>query len=169
LADPSQRVTTRVLAGCALFCAAALAIGVVLQHVFDMQPCSWCVLQRLVFLAIGVACAIGAAVRARGPRLVVILGADALSAAGLAAALYQQFVASQSASCATSFADRVVMSLSLHELAPWMFMPNAPCNEANVPLLGVPFAIWSAMAFMLLGTAIAVALLATLRPRTMPG
>ena len=147
------------MAGASIACAGLLAVGVVLQHGFGMQPCSWCVLQRFVFLLVGVACALAAwspgGKRAR--RAFASLGA-LLSVAGLAAALYQQFVASKSASCAMTLADRIVMQLSLHEIAPWMFMPTAPCNEANVALLGVPFAVWSATAFLLLGLACAAAL-----------
>lgn len=157
---------TRVLAAGAAVCAALLAIGEVMQHVFGMQPCSWCVLQRLIFLLVGLCCAVGAlAARSGHLRLAAILLADALSAAGLAAALYQQLVASKSASCLMTLADRIVMALSLHEIAPWMFMPTAPCNEANLPLFGLPFALWSAAGFVLIGTGAALALVWTVRAR----
>src|SRR5690606_38537264 len=69
---------------------------------------------------------------------------------GLAAALQQQFVAAKTASCAFTFADRVLMQSRLDEMAPWLFFADASCSEANVPLLGVPFAVWSATAFVLL-------------------
>lgn len=116
-----------------------------------MQPCSWCVLQRLVFLLVGIFCALAAfSGRVRWLRAALAGLASMLSLSGLAAAVYQQTVASKSASCLLTLADRIVMSLSLHEIAPWMFMPTAPCNEANVPLLGVPFAVWSGLAFALL-------------------
>ena len=36
----------------ALLSLAAVAAALVSQHMFDMQPCPWCVLQRLIFLAI---------------------------------------------------------------------------------------------------------------------
>ena len=154
-----------LLAACALFSAAALALGLLLQHVFDMQPCAWCVLQRLLFLLVGVVSAVGAwALHSRGGRIAAVLLADALAAAGLAAALYQQFVASLSDSCNLTFADRVVMALSLHELAPSMFLATASCAEANLPLLGLPFAVWSAAAFILLGLMLMLALVLLLRP-----
>lgn len=137
--------------GCAVSCAVFLAVGEILQHGFDMQPCSWCVLQRLVFLLVGICCALAAfASSVRWLRVGLAGLASVLSLSGLAAAIHQQTVASKSASCLLTLADRIVMSLSLHELAPWMFMPTAPCNEANVPLLGVPFAVWSGLAFALL-------------------
>jgi len=148
------------MAGASIACAGLLALGVVLQHVYGMQPCSWCVLQRFVFLLVGVACALAAwnPGGGRWTRLAFSSLGALLCVAGLAAALHQQFVASKSASCAMTLADRIVMQLSLHEIAPWMFMPTAPCNEANVALLGVPFAVWSATAFVMLGLACAAAL-----------
>ena len=155
-----------MLAVGAAVCAALLAIGEVMQHVFGMQPCSWCVLQRLIFLLAGLCCAVGAlAVRFGLLRLAAIVLADALAAAGLVTALYQQLVASKSASCLMTLADRIVMALSLHEIAPWMFMPTAPCNEANMPLFGLPFALWSAAGFVLIGTGAAFALVQTIRAR----
>jgi disulfide bond formation protein DsbB len=142
------RSQTWLAAGCAVACFGLLAIGEILQHGFGMQPCSWCVLQRLVFLLVGISCAAAAlAGRMRWLRTATAGLGGVLSVAGFGAAVYQQTVASKSASCLLTLADRIVMALSLHELAPWMFMPTAPCNEANAPLLGIPFAIWSATAF----------------------
>ena len=48
-----NRVTPEhILRGIALLCLAGVGIALVSQHVFDMQPCAWCVLQRLILLAI---------------------------------------------------------------------------------------------------------------------
>ncbi len=134
-----------------MFCVALLALALLLQHRFNMQPCSWCVLQRLVYLGVGVACVLAAwSPGGHWTRTGTTLLAGLMSLGGLAAALHQHFVAARSASCLMTLADRIVMQFSLHELAPWMFMPTAPCSEANLPLAGVPFALWSAAAFLLL-------------------
>ncbi|MEK9774839.1 MAG: disulfide bond formation protein B [Quisquiliibacterium sp.] len=161
------RLARRVLAGCAVAGLGLLAVGLVTQHLLGMQPCSWCVLQRLLFAAIVLVGAIGAT--ARSSPIAVLLSAllaDLLALCGAAAALYQHLVASASDSCAVSLADRVIMALSLHELAPWMFLADAPCNQANQPLLGVPFALWSLAAFLMLGTAAAGAAVTVLRGRS---
>ena len=39
--------------------ARALGAALVSQHVFDMQPCPWCVLQRLIFVALALAALLG--------------------------------------------------------------------------------------------------------------
>jgi disulfide bond formation protein DsbB len=134
--------------------AAALALGSVLlawllQRFFDMQPCAWCVLQRLVYLAVG-ALALAALALRGGLRNAMTSFAAIMSLAGLAAALYQQFVAAKSVSCNLSFADRVIGALKLDSTLPALFSPTANCMEANLPLLGLPFALWSAALFALL-------------------
>ncbi|HNB47571.1 MAG TPA: disulfide bond formation protein B, partial [Burkholderiaceae bacterium] len=48
------RLTPRLTwAAVALACFGSVALAVFAQHRFDMQPCPWCVLQRVIFLAIG--------------------------------------------------------------------------------------------------------------------
>lgn len=139
----------------ALLCLAGLGIALVSQHVFDMQPCAWCTFQRLVYLLIGVVAAIGwwrqaQASKPRSRFSVLAAISALLSAAGLVSALYQHFVASRSQSCAMTLADQVIKSLKLDEGAPWLFKATAFCHEANIDLLRVPYAIWSAALFALL-------------------
>ena len=40
----------KLLGGVVLMAVAAVGAALVSQHVFDIQPCPWCVLQRLIFL-----------------------------------------------------------------------------------------------------------------------
>ena len=140
----------RALLAVTVFSFGSVGLALVLQHGFDIQPCAWCTLQRLIYLAIGLA-ALGAwltRIRA-AERLLVLLGI-ALSVSGMAAALYQQFVAAKSQSCVQSLADRIIKTPRLDEIAPWLFKATAFCDEANVPLLGVPFAFWSVALFAVL-------------------
>lgn len=141
-----------------------LALAITMQYGFGKQPCAWCVFQRLVFLAMAVVCGVGALLaRARAAQIAAALLADLLATVGAAAALYLHFVASRSDSCALTLADQVIMALSLHEIAPWMFMAEAPCNLANPPFLGVPFALWAFAGFVLVGAGISVALVAAVK------
>lgn len=143
----------RLLGAMAALAAAALLLALLLQHGWDMRPCAWCVLQRLACLAIVVVAGAGAAARARGVWLGAGLIGLALSVAGLAAALHQHLVAARSDACGVSLAEKIIMAGGLHEIAPWLFMPDASCQEANLPWLGVPFALWGAALFMLCGAA----------------
>jgi disulfide bond formation protein DsbB len=127
----------------------AVAAALVSQHVFDMPPCPWCVLQRAIYLAIAAACLIGAAVplaRRTAGALVLLLAVS-----GAASALYQHLVAARSASCNLTFADKVMSALGLDSILPWLFQVYASCAEAAVSLLGVPYAYWSLALFAVLG------------------
>jgi disulfide bond formation protein DsbB len=141
--------------------AALLAIGGVLlalylQHGKSMYPCSWCVFQRLQYLVLAVLALVAWALRGRGGASRLFSGLALLMAlGGIVAAMYQQLVAADDLSCALSLADRVVTGLHLDTLAPWLFQATAMCNEANLPMLGIPFAIWSAMLFGLLSLLLA--------------
>ena len=121
--------------------AAALAT----QHLLGLQPCPWCIIQRLCYLLVGVFAILSlfatqTSVWARAP---LLLGALA-ALGGLAAALYQHLVAAASSSCAFTAADKFLMATGLDELLPWVFKATAACDEANAPLLGVPYSLWSA-------------------------
>ncbi len=141
------------LAGSAFVGVAAVAAALVTQHVYNMQPCAWCVLQRLVFLAIAAASLLGLLWRARlGRRLGAGL-ALVLALCGMAAALWQHFVAASSASCDLSLAERIISTLGLDERWPDVFMAMASCAEAKIQLFGLPYEYWSFGLFVALGVA----------------
>jgi disulfide bond formation protein DsbB len=142
----------------AIGCFAAVGFALVSQHVFGMEPCPWCTLQRLVFVAIGAFALLGLVWR--GPAGTRVAGTFGLmlAAAGLAAALWQQFVAAQSASCNLTLADRIVNATGLNALIPGVFEARASCADAAVSLLGVPYALWAGALFVLFGALTIVAL-----------
>ena len=135
-----------------------LAAALVSQHRFDMQPCPWCVLQRLIFMLIGLMALVGCLLRPGELRRAAALLILLLAACGVAAALWQHVVAASSTSCKLTLADRIVGGLGLDGLWPEVFAAYATCAEASVNLMGVPYAMWSLAAFGLLG-AVALRLL----------
>jgi protein dithiol:quinone oxidoreductase len=139
------------LLGMAAVSVAAVGAALVAQYQFNMQPCPWCVLQRVVFLAIALTALLGVLLDALWPaRVVTLLCAaliDVLATAGIAAALWQHFVAASSASCNLTLAERVVAALGLDERWPEVFSAYASCKDAAVNLLGVPFEFWSLALF----------------------
>jgi protein dithiol:quinone oxidoreductase len=159
----ARRSTLLIAIAAAAFGAVAAAL--ISQHRFDMQPCPWCVLQRLILIVIGVAALIGVAWRSPIGRRAVPLLLLVLCGLGIAAALWQHFVAAASASCNRTLADRIVSGLQLDALLPDVFEARANCAEAAVNLLGVPYAFWSLGLFVLIEVA-AVWLLITLQRET---
>ncbi|MEQ1682489.1 MAG: disulfide bond formation protein B [Burkholderiaceae bacterium] len=153
-----------LLAGTALVCIAAVAAALVSQHVYDMQPCPWCVLQRVIFLTIALACGLGLLWRNRIGRMVTIGLALLLTVSGIAAALWQHFQAAASASCNLTLADKIVSGwLQLDSLLPDVFSPRASCADAAVNLLGVPYDFWSLALFIAIDGVLTLALITTLR------
>ncbi|TDM09068.1 MAG: disulfide bond formation protein B [Ideonella sp. MAG2] len=149
MALPSSRW---MLLGTAAAAWGAVGAALVSQFYFDMQPCPWCTLQRLIFLLIGALCVMAALLpRAWGRKALAWL-ATLLAACGVAAALWQHRVAAlDTMGCAQTLADKILSKLGLFDLAPDIFAPTASCAEASVDLLGVPYALWSLALFAVLG------------------
>jgi len=127
--------------------------ALVSQHVFGLQPCPWCIVQRLAYLLVGLFALLSLPVTQSSlwARLPLLLAGTA-ALGGLAGALYQHFVAAETASCAFTAADRFLLATGLDELLPAVFKATAACDEANAPMLGVPYSLWSAaLAVVLIG------------------
>lgn len=150
---PSDRLRLGVVA---LIAFAAVAGALVSQHRFDMQPCPWCIVQRMLFCLIGLAGVVGAAwpmPRARPAHLGAASFIGAASVLGASSALWQQLFAAKSSSCSKTVADIIVSTTRLDTLLPEIFQSRASCAEGAVNMLGVPYALWSLAVFLV--TAIA--------------
>jgi len=153
--------STRLLVVGVLLPLAAVGMALVTQHVFGMQPCPWCVLQRLIFVAISLSAGLALAGQALRLAVVRIAGAALmalLALGGIAAALWQHFVASSSASCNLTVADRIVSGVGVDALWPAVFAPYASCADAAAKLLGVPYEFYSLTLFVLLALLAALVL-----------
>ena len=132
----------------------AVALALVAQHAFNIQPCPWCVLQRLLFLVIAAVSAIGLWRAMHRYRLAI--GGMVLIVAGLgvSAATWQHFVAARSTTCKQTLADKIISwHLHLDQMLPSVFEPRGTCADAAVNLLGIPFDFWSLGVFAVLGVA----------------
>ena len=157
---------TKTFAGVGIVSLAAVGAALVSQHVFGMQPCPWCVLQRVIFLGVAIACGIGLVWRSVAGRFAAGTLGLLLALCGVAAALWQHFQAAASASCNLTLADRIVSGwLGLDSLLPDVFSARASCADAAVNLLGVPYDFWSLALFVLLAAALATALMRGSRGR----
>ena len=159
---PRVQYSRTPLVGIALFAFAAVGAALVSQHRFGMQPCPWCILQRLIFVVIGLVALIGAVL----PRLPAIrwptsLLVVLLSAAGISAALWQNLVASKSTSCNFTLADKIITGSGLDAMLPEVFEVRASCADAAVSLLGLPYEMWSLIGFVI----VAVMAISALRGR----
>ncbi|HEX7388312.1 MAG TPA: disulfide bond formation protein B [Castellaniella sp.] len=144
--------TDRILRTTAFLCLAAVLVALISQHIFGMEPCAWCVLQRLILIAIAIICFVTAAGwGSRGVRALGALVTLLLSACGVIAAWYQYSVAAHSFSCAQTFADRFISGTGLDAYMPWLFGIYASCMDARVSLFGIEYSLWGLMLFVLCG------------------
>ena len=136
----------------------AVGIALVSQHVFDMQPCPWCTLQRLIYVLFGIVALLGLALRRSSVAAAVagVVGL-ALAVGGLAAALWQRS-AETSASCNLTLADRIVGATQLDRLLPGIFEARASCADAAVSVLNLAYWKLSAACFVLCALLMAAAL-----------
>lgn len=140
----------------------AVGIALVTQYAFDMQPCPWCVLQRVLFMLIAVFCLFAIALRARAARFALGAAAVTASLAGISAALYQHFVAAQLSSCALTLADRILNALGIERWWPAVLAVRASCADGAVDLLGLPYEFW-ALGVYVVTTVVLVGAIARLR------
>jgi len=146
-----RKLTPRLLLGVlGLACIGAVGAAFVAQHQFQMQPCPWCILQRILFLIVGGLCLLSAALPALVRRVLSGL-AVAFAIGGIASALWQHFVAAKSTSCALTFADKIITWTGLDTRWPEVFEVRGSCADAAVNVLGVPFEFWSLALFALSG------------------
>jgi disulfide bond formation protein DsbB len=132
----------------------AVALAVLAQYAFDMQPCPWCVLQRFIYIVVGVLALLGALLSDTARR--VVIGLALLGAfSGIASALWQQLAAVNENSCDLSLAERITTGLHLDRMLPQLFIAYASCADAAVSVLGIPFAVWSCATYVILALLLA--------------
>jgi disulfide bond formation protein DsbB len=148
-----------VFAFIALAPLGAVVAALFTQHALDMQPCPWCVFQRLIFLIIAVWGLLGLLWSGGFGRRLAGTLALLTALGGMSAALWHYFVAASSVSCNQTLADRVVSGwFGLDALLPAVFEARASCADAAAKLLGVPYPLWSLALFTLLALASVVVL-----------
>ena len=132
----------------------ALAVALVSQHVFAMRPCAWCVFQRLLLIGVLAFSIFGYLVATLKQRFLSLLfGMLSLltAIAGVVSAWYQYSVAAKMFSCDLTFADRFMTESGLESALPWLFGIYSTCMDATVHVLGLEYALWALLLFVVLG------------------
>jgi disulfide bond formation protein DsbB len=138
---------TRLFVVVAVLAFGAVAAALVSQFAYGMDPCPWCVLERLIFVVMGLFALLGLVWRHAAGSRVAGTFALLLAVAGFAAAMWQHFVAAKSASCNLTLADRIMTATQLDRLLPSVFEARASCADAAVTLFGVPYDFLAAAVF----------------------
>jgi disulfide bond formation protein DsbB len=153
VSDRSGRLFTWVF----LTCIGLLAFALYLQHVKQLDPCPWCVVQRLGFMLVGLIALTGALHRpaVMGTTIYSALGLAA-SAAGATAGGYHVWLQSdpvRAAKCVGSPVERILDQLEFGRMIPPLLQYDGPCTLKPWSLLGLSIPEWSLAWFVILAVA----------------
>lgn len=143
--------TQRILNLIALACLASVGFALFSQYMWNMQPCAWCVFQRLILLLIAAICLLANLFRQDFLKKLFAFFSFSLSIGGVLSAWYQYSVAANMFSCDMTFADQFMAKWTgLDGMVPWLFGIYASCMDAKVDLLGIEYALWALALFVIL-------------------
>jgi len=125
-----------------------IGVALYLQHAHDMQPCPLCVIQRYLFLAVGIAALIGAF----AGKIKLGAGVALLAALGGLGVVGKHLyvLANPGFSCGIDPMETILNKIPTATLLPWLFQADGLCENATDGLFGLSIPQWSAVWFVLL-------------------
>ena len=146
-----------LLLALASVCIGLVAVALYLQHVKGLLPCPLCVIQRYLFLAVAVCCAIGAwGGKPRAGAALALVGA--LGGLGVVGK-HLWVLAHPGLSCGIDPMETMLNKIPSATLLPWLFKADGLCEDARDTLFGLAIPQWSALWFVLLAGALVYLLL----------
>ena len=127
-----------------------------LQHIQQMQPCPLCVIQRYMFLAVGVASlvsAISGKIR-EGTMLALMAALGGLYAVGK----HLYVIANPGFSCGIDPMETFLNKIPTADFMPWLFQADGLCEDARDTLFGLSIPQWSGVWFTIVTIALLYAL-----------
>jgi disulfide bond formation protein DsbB len=157
VSDRTSRLYTLIF----LICLGLLGFALYLQHGQGLDPCPWCVVQRLGFLLVGLIALVGALHRP-GPIGTVVYSTFGLAAAaaGAAASVYHVYLQSdpaRAAKCVGSPVERILDQLDVGSMIPPLLQYGGPCTLQPWSFLGLSIPGWALVWFVLLAAAFVAA------------
>ncbi|AWL05315.1 disulfide bond formation protein B [Massilia oculi] len=140
---------------------ALIAVALYLQHAMEMRPCPLCVIQRYMFLAIGVCTLVGAiGGKVRAATILALLAAfGGLVTVGK----HLYVIANPGFSCGIDPMETMLNKIPSAEFLPWLFRADGLCEGATDTILGLAIPQWSAVWFVVLTVLLGWVLLRNLR------
>jgi len=155
IADRCSRIFTLVF----LACLAILGFALYLQHVERLYPCPWCIVQRLLFIAVALVSLV-AALHRGGPLVATfyaMFGAATAVGGAVAAGyhIYLQADEARAKACAGSVVERFLDRSDIGSWIPPLLQYDGPCTLAPWSLLGLSIPEWSLICFIALAVVLA--------------
>lgn len=156
ITDRAGRLFTLVF----VVCLGLLGCGLFLQHVKGLDPCPWCVVLRLAFIAVGLVGLVAALHRPKGAGIAVysVLGV-LVALAGVAAATYHVLLQKdpkRAAACIDSPVERLLDASGIGDWVPPLLQYGGPCTLEPWSLLGLSIPQWALVWFVILAITLAL-------------
>lgn len=156
IAERSGRIFTLVF----LACLAILGFALYLQHVKGLDPCPWCIVQRLGYIAVALI-ALVAGLHRPGPGMTVfysVLGVAAAAAGATAAGyhIYLQSDPKRAAACVGSPVERFLDQTDIGSWIPPLLQYGGPCTLKPWDFLWLSIPEWSLVMFVALAVVLAL-------------
>jgi disulfide bond formation protein DsbB len=153
--DRAARVFTLVF----LVAFGLVGFALYLQHARNLDPCPWCIVQRIGLLVVGLIALVAALHRPgrSGTIFYSVLG-GAVAIAGAAAGAYHVWLQSdpvRAAKCVGSPVERILDATGIGRWAPPLLQYDGPCSLKPWDLLGLSIPEWSAAWFVILAVTFA--------------
>jgi disulfide bond formation protein DsbB len=158
-----MKTSRPVLLAVAFACLALIGVALFEQHVKDIEPCPWCVIQRYAFVLIALICLVSAALPRAGGKLGPGLGLLAALAGAGAGGWLIWVQAHPAVSCGIDPLETSLNTIPTARLLPFLFRADGFCTTLHPPILGLSIPQWSFLWFV--GLAIILATLVFRRNR----
>lgn len=142
---------------------ALIAVALYLQHSMEMRPCPLCVIQRYLFLAVGI-CSLVAALSGKvraGVALALLAALGGLVTVGK----HLYVIANPGFSCGIDPMETMLNKIPTAEYLPWLFRADGLCEGATDTFFGLAIPQWSAVWFVVLTVLLAWVLVRESRTR----
>ncbi len=151
---PESRVPPKAFTIIFLLCLALLGYGLYLQHWMNLDPCPWCIVQRLGFIAVALVCLVAALHRPGPGGTMFYSGVGALlAAAGATAAGYHIYIQSdpkRAAECMGGWLERWLDMTKIGKMVPPLLQYDGSCVLKPWSFLGLSIPEWSLAWFAVL-------------------
>ena len=144
--------TRSLLLSIALACFGLIGVALYLQIGLDMLPCPLCVIQRYLFIAIGICCLVGAYSK---PKLGTGLALAAALGGLYTAGKHLYILANPGLSCGIDPVETFLNKIPTATYLPFLFRADGLCEDALAPWFGLSIPQWSFLWFALFTLALA--------------
>lgn len=130
-----------------------IGVALYLQHGLDMLPCPLCVIQRYLFLTVGVLALLGA--YTGQPKLFAGLGLLAALGGAATAGKHLWVLAHPGLSCGIDPMETFLNKIPTAQYLPFLFKADGLCEDALAPWFGLSIPQWSFLWFGLFSLTLA--------------